>query len=341
MSVEESKLKSEDKRQRLWLQVLLWIVVLVLVGWTVTQVPLADTWQALRRLTAAQIALLLGINALMMLAFSARWWILLDTMGHRVPYVLLSLHRLAGFSISYFTPGPQVGGEPLQVLLLRKHHRVPLVTATTSIGVDRLIEIAINLSILMAGVIVALQSQLLGNLTNSVSVALFSGLTLLPLVYIVQLVRGRQPLSWLLNRFPERISDRPVFRQVLEATQESEQKAAAVFREKPGRVLVAVVVSLLSWAAIIGEYGLVLYFIGVELTPLRLIILLLVTRIAFLAPLPSGLGALEASQVLAFGALGLEPAAGLTTSLLIRLRDIIFGLIGLWWAGVEWSKYER
>lgn len=341
MSVDETSIKTKNEHQRLWLQLLLWVIVLALVGWAISQVPLADTWQMLQGLTLAQIGLLLGVNALLILAFSARWWILLDTMGHRIPYLLLSMHRLAGFSISYFTPGPQVGGEPLQVILLEKHHRIPLVTATTSIGVDRLIEIAINLSILMVGVIVALQSQLLGSLTSPVSVALFSLLTLLPLVYIVQLVRGRQPLSWLLNRFPDRISRRPVFQQVVKATQGSEQQATAVFREKPVRVLAAVGVSLLSWLAIIGEYGLVLHFIGVALTPVRLIILLLVTRIAFLAPLPSGLGALEASQVLAFEALGLEPAVGLTASLLIRGRDIVFGLIGLWWAGMEWTKYGR
>jgi uncharacterized protein (TIRG00374 family) len=341
MSDKAARIVNKNKRQRLWLHILVWLLVLGLVAWAMLQVPLAETWQALRGLTLIQIALILGVNVLLILAFSARWWILLDTMGHRVPYVLLSLHRLAGFSVSYFTPGPQVGGEPLQVLLLRKHHQIPLVTATTSIGVDRLIEIAINLSILMAGVIIALQSQLLGGLTNPALVILFSGLTLLPLIYIVQLIGGRQPLSWLLNRLPAGARQQAFFQKMLAATQESEQQATTVFREKPASVLAAVGVSLLSWLAIIGEYWLVLHFIGLALTPTQLIILLLVTRVAFLAPLPSGLGVLEASQVLAFEALGFEPAVGLTASLLIRGRDILFGLIGLWWAGLEWTKYER
>jgi uncharacterized membrane protein YbhN (UPF0104 family) len=53
-------------------------------------------------------------------------------------------------------------------------------------------------------------------------------------------------------------------------------------------------------------------------------------RLAFLTPLPSGLGALEASQVLAMQALGLEPTFGISISLLIRLRDILFGMVGFW-----------
>ncbi len=339
--MEQPNTPPNNRPHRLWLQVLIWGVVLGLVGWTLTQVPLAEAWGALQRLTLPQVILLLVVNALMLLMFSARWWVLLETLGHRLPYFALSMHRLAGFSVSYFTPGPQVGGEPLLVILLRKHHRVPLVTAATSIGVDLLIEIAINMSILVAGLIVALRSIVLGGLTSPSAVVLFVVLALLPIAYIVALLMGKHPLSALLGWLPKRLQEQAAFEGVFEATRESENQAADVFRGKPGAVLIAVIVSLVSWLAIAGEYWLVLRFVGLTLTPVELIILLLVTRIAFLAPLPSGLGALEASQVLAFEALGFEPAAAITASLIIRGRDILFGLVGLWWAGLEWAKYER
>ena len=57
-------------------------------------------------------------------------------------------------------------------------------------------------------------------------------------------------------------------------------------------------------------------------------------RIAFLLPAPGGLGVLEASQVLTFSALGLNPAVGLSLTLLIRVRDIALGTGGLLWAGI-------
>ncbi len=81
----------------------------------------------------------------------------------------------------------------------------------------------------------------------------------------------------------------------------------------------------------IGEYWLMIRFLGVSLSLMQLVTALTAVRIAFLLFLPSGLGVLEASQMLAFTALGLNPAVGLSASLLIRARDSLLGGFGLWW----------
>ena len=75
--------------------------------------------------------------------------------------------------------------------------------------------------------------------------------------------------------------------------------------------------------------------LGLNLTPVQTISVLTAARIAYLLPLPAGLGTLEASQVLALGALGLNPALGISLSLLIRARDVALGGFGLWWAGLK------
>jgi uncharacterized membrane protein YbhN (UPF0104 family) len=54
-------------------------------------------------------------------------------------------------------------------------------------------------------------------------------------------------------------------------------------------------------------------------------------------PVPAGLGALEASQVFALQALGYDAALGLSLSLLIRLRDLLFGGLGLALAA-HWTR---
>ena len=78
-----------------------------------------------------------------------------------------------------------------------------------------------------------------------------------------------------------------------------------------------------------------LYFLGVSLTFDQTIVALTAARLAILFPLPGGLGALEASQVLAMTVLELNPAVGLSLSLLIRVRDVLLGSLGLWWGGVK------
>jgi uncharacterized membrane protein YbhN (UPF0104 family) len=104
-------------------------------------------------------------------------------------------------------------------------------------------------------------------------------------------------------------------------------------QQNPAALLGAIGISGLSWALMITEFYLMVSFLGVSLTLVQLIALLTAARVAYLLPLPGGWGTLEASQVWALSLMGFNPAAGLGLSLLIRLRDVALGLLGLWWAG--------
>jgi uncharacterized membrane protein YbhN (UPF0104 family) len=89
------------------------------------------------------------------------------------------------------------------------------------------------------------------------------------------------------------------------------------------------------------EYWLMLIFLGGPVTVGQTIILLTAARIAFLLPSPGGLGTLEASQLLAFSAVCLNPAIGISLSLLIRARDVTLGSVGLWWSSRRLRKAQR
>jgi uncharacterized protein (TIRG00374 family) len=116
----------------------------------------------------------------------------------------------------------------------------------------------------------------------------------------------------------------------------SETQVGRYFRQAPGAFALAVAVTLFGWAALIAEYWLMVHFLGVDLTLPQLVAALTAARISILMFLPAGLGALEASQATAFSLLGLDPAVGISASLLIRLRDTALGLLGLWW----WSGHR-
>ena len=68
--------------------------------------------------------------------------------------------------------------------------------------------------------------------------------------------------------------------------------------------------------------------------------MLTAARVAILLLLPGALGILEASQILAFSALGLNPVIGISVSLLIRARDVLLGTVGIWWGSRLLSKQE-
>jgi uncharacterized membrane protein YbhN (UPF0104 family) len=53
-----------------------------------------------------------------------------------------------------------------------------------------------------------------------------------------------------------------------------------------------------------------------------------------MTPLPGGVGLLEASQALTMQAFGYSSALGISLSLLIRARDLVVGIFGLWVGGL-------
>ena len=114
------------------------------------------------RLGGWQLVLLLLANGMILLLMNGRWWLILSGQGHTLPYLTLTAYRLAGASLSYITPGPQFGGEPLQILLIERHYLVPRATAVATIALDKTLELIVNFSFLMAGVVLIGHTQILG-----------------------------------------------------------------------------------------------------------------------------------------------------------------------------------
>ena len=319
-------------RQRL-LRALPWLIGIALFVWVLRTVSLTEVWQVLQQLRLWEIAVLVVVNAAVLVAITGRWWLLLVGLGYRVPFGRLFTYRLAVFGLSYFTPGPHVGGEPLQVLLVEQEHQVPRPHALAAVSLDKSIEIAINFAILLLGIALILHWELFDQRLGRQVFGMAAFFFLLPLFYLGAAAAGRAPLAAAvqplsrfqpLDRWSETIS------AAGKAIEISERQISLFIRRSPGTLALALMATLVSWVAMIGEYWLMVYFLGVRLTLPELVTTLTAARIAILLFLPAGLGALEFSQAFAFGALGLNPAVGTSVSLLIRVRDTLLGALGLW-----------
>ena len=318
--------RSQKPSRRVIAQVILWSLALLLLLWVLRQVPLQDILEILRQLTLWEIALLFLINASIIVLFGARWWLILRALGHSIPYISVTRYRLVAFGVSYFTPGPHFGGEPLQVLSLRNNHAVPGTTAVASLALDKTFELLANFAFLVFGIALVLSSGVLGSLADTRALPVALALLGLPLLYLLLLWRQRQPLTFIASLIPGKW-----FQWLAETVKSTEVQMNAFCREHPVVLLQSIGLSALVWLALIFEYGLALRFLGAEMAFTQIISIMTAARIALLTPLPGALGALEASQVLAMQALGFEAAFGLGIGLLIRARDVLFGLLGLGW----------
>ncbi|OGO36176.1 MAG: hypothetical protein A2W35_10420 [Chloroflexi bacterium RBG_16_57_11] len=314
---------------------LVWLALPVLLVWLMHSIPFDDIRDVLVSINPLALVGLIAFNAFAMLIFSSRWWLALRAQGHRLGYWSIFRYRMAAFAISYFTPGTQFGGEPLQVYTISSRHAIPAATAVASVTLDKLFELLANFTFLVVGILVILQKKLILNLSSGVGTFGAAGLLALPLAYLVLLWCGRSPLSWLVTRLsgrlPATLKARLKVRTILDVAKTAEGQLHSLFRRKPLAVLWVVGASALIWLLSLAEFWLALWVLGAKLDVWQAVAVLTVSRLAFMTPVPAGLGALEAGQMLALGSMGFNPAIGLAISLWIRVRDTALGLIGLWW----------
>ena len=316
-----------------------YLILAILLWWALRTVPLVEIWEALKGLRLWQIGVLLLLNLFVLLAMTARWWVILRVETPNIPFLKLVRYRLAVFGLSYFTPGPQVGGEPLQVIYLQKNHGVTFARATAAVIMDKLLEFLANFILLGVGLTAAVRVGLLSqNGTRTIgSLIPLAAILLWPLVHLVLLYRGRYPVSWVLRAALSRFKTQKWMRMVIV----SERMAGAFTRRHPIALFAALGFSLLSWAGMAAEYFMMAGFLQAQLTIDETLAALTAALFAFLMPLPGGLGALEASQVYVMTAFGHPAAIGIGVSLLMRARDILNGGLGLLLAGVQSGKDKK
>ena len=161
-----------------------------------------EAWRQLIGLGPRALLLLLALNLAMLPLMAARWWQLLRMLGSPVGLFTVCAYRFAANAVSYLTPGPHFGGEPLLVYLLHQRQGILLLSATTSVAIDRILELWASITVLSLSLIIL---TVIGSGPFAGGWALFLALlTLVALaVLLVALFTGSRPLSlfgsWLMR----------------------------------------------------------------------------------------------------------------------------------------------
>ncbi len=306
-------------------------LLIALLYFALRNAPLAEIWETLRQLRPAQIAILFGLNLFIYGLITLRWWIIVRAENRHVTYFPLFLVRIAVFGISYFTFGPHVGGEPLQVFYLQRKYKFTYMHATASVIMDKLLELLANFFLLSLGLTAIFRAGIFSaNWGNSwLSLSGLVILCLWPLVHIFLLYKQRHPLTSLLRSLPFIKKDSKPVR----FTAASERLAGTFCRRHISSLLLAVLVSLGAGTGMVTEFALIVNFLNINLPFWQTVAAWTAGWLALLAPLPAGLGALEASQVFALGVFSVSAASAISVTLMMRGRDVLIGGIGLLLAG--------
>jgi glycosyltransferase 2 family protein len=308
-----------------------YFTLVTLLYFALRHAPLTEIWEAIHQLQSWQILVLVVINITIYMLVTLRWWIIIHAERKTITFLPLVLVRIAVFGVSYFTLGPQVGGEPLQVLYLQRKYGMTYTRATSTVIMDKLLEFLANFFLLVFGLMAVLQAGII-SINGSrpfVSLIPLAALLAWPPIHIMLMIRGRYPIGAGLRAAFSRVGNPKWLRFIVA----SERMAGMFCQRHPRALLMAVGTSLAAGAAMVAEYALITSFLGINLHGWQTLAAWTTSWLAFLVPLPGGLGALEASQVFTLGAFEISAALAIGVTLLIRARDLLIGGLGLLLAG--------
>ncbi len=312
---------------------LLWSLALGLAAWTLRQLPLAAMGAAVSGLTPGQWLVWLLFNVVVMALATGRWQLFARALGDRVALWPLLLIRMAGQTVSFLTPGPQFGGEPLQVYWLCRRHGVALHRAVLSLGLDRFVDLWVNFAVLLGGVCLLLVTRLVPSQEwQGTLLVLVLALGALPALGLLVL---RQP-AWLASRLGALVTRwerHPRLQRSGAALSEHWQALQNALRQvlqtRRATLVAGLLLTLLGWAAILGELRALLWFLNVQVEMADFVLLFVAIRLAMLLPLPGGIGTIEAAVLWCFATLELGTAEALGLIALMRLRDVAILAFGL------------
>lgn len=310
------------------------VLLLLLLYITFRDLSPASVWSMLQRTDPWHVLGLLLLNGGIALLLANRWWMILRGLGERIPYGRVAEFRIIGATISHLTPGPQFGGEPAQVHLLVQDG-VPLPKAIASVTLEKTLDLIANFGFLLCGTVFVLSQGIFGPLLGWTAPALTLLLLLVPASLLILLGRGGHPISHgisAISRILPGAWQMALRLRLISAIGRAEEEIHWLIRSRPLLVMAALAVSAVNWTILMGEYWLVTQILHMDLALVEAVALLVAARLAFLLPMPGGLGTLEASQVFTLMLLGHDPAAGVGLILLMRTRDLTLIIAGVYLA---------
>lgn len=269
----------------------------------------------------------LSWRLLLVVVFPTGLAVVVDTLGWHFTFAqpprsfarLLGI-RLAGEAVNMATPTASLGGDVVKAYLLRPE--VPLRDGVASVIADKTTNVVALVLLLLVGLVVgALALPLPGPLLLAVAGALVVEIGSVAGFVAVQL-RG---LAGSSGRLLARLHMAP--REAHQAALAGMDRALrSLYLEHRGRVLASVFCHLGALALGTLEIYMVMMFIEAPISPAAAFAIgAFGTAVKFFTfMVPASIGALEGGNVAIFAALGLPGAAGLTYTLVRRLREIVW-----------------
>ncbi|HZO18219.1 MAG TPA: lysylphosphatidylglycerol synthase transmembrane domain-containing protein [Gemmatimonadaceae bacterium] len=288
-------------------RVLRWLLAIITIGLLVrlgARVAWSDVWATAVRASPAWLLVAALVNLATPAVRGIRWWVFLRAVGS--PSVPLAVHAAyVGSGLNNLLPAS--GGDPARALLVARRSSIPSATALATLTVDRLVEIATYLVLLLAAPLVLSVPPPLRH-AQTVS-GLILGALMIAAFLATRMARDRSPLASgrgrigsFMARFVTGVAELPTAR----------------------RVVPAMLLSLVAWGLQGATYHLTAVATGLPVSFGASVVAMLAVNLSFLFPLtPGNVGVFQVVYAVTLGAYGISSDAAVATALLLQAVQIL------------------
>jgi hypothetical protein len=241
--------------------------------------------------------------------------------------------RLAGDAVRLLSFTGPILGETSKAVLIRK--RLPMVQGMSSIIIENL-----SYTIGVIFVVITGLALFIANFSARSSVKWMGAV--MSIGMLIALIGGRYIITRrvlafsMLGRWLARKTDLPWFASQAESIEATETRIHDFYKRRGSTFYLVLLLDLGANLVNIFEVYLILYFIGVNVTVMLsyiIEVMMKVVNILFFF-VPGQIGVLEGGNAIVFKALGLAASAGVTLSLIEKIRTLFWGGYGL----LVWSR---
>lgn len=258
-----------------------------------------------------------------------RWKVILKYHNHNVGFFPLVKYHLMGFAISYITPSMRVGGEPLKALMLQRHHNIRLSQGASSVVLDTGIGATVDVifaSILFLVFVIFSSVSIEFRLTGIFIIAIFF---ITAILFYLSLLKRRGPFSSLVRVFYH-ITRLDIIKKTADKLVGVENLLVNFLQHEKTGLLKVILLSLAIWPFLYLQFWFAFLAVGFQSTPIMILVSLSMVTFTSLLPIPAAIGVQEAGQYSV-----LQGPIGVVISLIIRIKHILFSLLGFFFISHE------
>jgi uncharacterized protein (TIRG00374 family) len=274
------------------------------------------------------LILYIMVLVLLVLTLTWRWIQIVRSRKINIPFKRLLVYRMIGSAINFFTPGPSVGGEPTQATLMTKHG-TEFTEGLSTIMIDKIIDTSTSGILFMIGIFLVIMKY---SFPKNTEIAVIIGGVLFLTIVILFYYRMLHNKHFFLHIFKFvifRNTKSPTIKKLEKNIIRIERIMINFYSHDKKAFLTTIIISILSWLLMFFEYALATRLLGIDVGIVELFCIISFVGLAILFPIPMAVGVLEAGQISAFAIIGLNASAGVALAFLVRMKDIVFSIIGL------------